>query len=155
MVVSDTQDIHTAEFMHWIATKTCRVITLCSNLFMLQESLWILANLLGENLWILLNSYVMYPTHFTRIYLDSRKTYGRISARMDSRILAKFLALCTTLHIGSLHSNAIVLPAPCLTVAKELYINKPVSYCLLSQGNYATQDCCDMCHLMPWWHLPE
>ena len=24
-----------------------------------------------------------------------------------------------------------------------------------TQGNYATQDSCGMCHLMPWRHLPE
>ena len=24
-----------------------------------------------------------------------------------------------------------------------------------AQGNYATQESSGMCHLMPWWHLPE
>ena len=29
-------------------------------------------------------------------------------------------------------------------------------YCdICTQRNYATQDISNMCHLMPWWHLPE
>ncbi len=70
---------------------------------MLRESKWILTNLLGENLCknlcILVHSYSMYRTIFTRIYLDSRKiSWARIFARIDSRILAEFLALELSKH---------------------------------------------------------
>ena len=50
------------------------------NLFMLRESYWILANILGENLcehlWILLHLYTMYPTHFTSIWILAKSSSG-------------------------------------------------------------------------------
>ena len=66
-------------------TTQCSKGVLGYKFFMLQEFYWILANLLEENLWIPLHSYTTYPTHFTRMYLDSRKIFwGEISVRIDS-----------------------------------------------------------------------
>ena len=49
---------------------------------------------LCENLWILVHSFQCITHIFTRIHLDSRNIFwARISARMDSWILAEFLAL--------------------------------------------------------------
>jgi hypothetical protein len=48
----------------------------------------------------LLHSYTMYSTH-NEVYLDSRKMFwGRIFTRMDSWILAEFLALRTVFCFG-------------------------------------------------------
>ena len=73
------------------------ICSCCSNLIGFLTNLLrrIFARIFGF-FYKFLHSYTMYPTHFTRICLDSHKIFlGRISARMDSRILAKFLTLYT------------------------------------------------------------
>ena len=105
------------------------------NLFMLRESYWILAYILGRIFVRIFGFfYIIHSRSYSSykmIYLDSRKIFqGRITAKMDSRILAKFLALAL-LFVQSVWSWVSSAVFSCHFVCQSQIYNGDPRPCIL------------------------